>query len=60
MAPVSLSYIVCCVEYMYLHPDAANLGGRTVGHAGYRCMLVRDVQVSWSYLVLNRFIYISI
>lgn len=26
MAPVSLSHIVRCVEYMYLHPDAANLG----------------------------------
>lgn len=46
MAPVSLCYIVCCVEYMYLHPDAADLGGRSVGHASCRCILVRNVQVS--------------
>lgn len=44
MAPVSLCYIVCCVEY--LSPDAADLGGRSVGHASCRCMLVRNVQVS--------------
>lgn len=60
MAPVSLLHIVCCVEYMYLHPDAADLGGRSVGYASCRCMLVRNVQVSWSCLVLNRFIYTSI
>lgn len=57
MAPVSLCYIVCCVEY--LSPDAANLGGRSVGYASCRCMLVRNVQVSWSCLVLDRFIYTS-
>lgn len=57
MAPVYLCYIFCCVEY--LHPDAADLGGRSVGYARCRCMLVRNVQVSWSCLVLNRFIYIG-
>lgn len=44
MAPVSLLHIVCCVEY--LSPDAADLGGKGVGHASCRCMLVRNVLVS--------------